>query len=67
MSERIDPERVQTIAAREQLWTSLRTLMPEIELIAQGQFSGTERERQVAQILARIVIAELGFRSEDPG
>lgn len=67
MTEPINPEHLQAIAAREQLWTSLQTLLPEIQLVADGQFSGSDRERLIAQVLARIVIAELQFRNEDPG
>ena len=61
----MDPDRLQAIAARDQLWSSLRTLLPEIEPLAEGHFSGTERECEVVQLLARIVVAELRFRAEE--
>ena len=61
----MDPEQVQTTAARDQLWASLRQLKPQIDRLAQGDFDGSERERQIAQLLARIVSAELCFRAED--
>jgi hypothetical protein len=61
----MDPDRLQAIAARDQLWASLRTLLPEIDRLARGEFDGSERERQIATLLARIVAAELGFRAEE--
>jgi hypothetical protein len=61
----MEPDKAQTIAARDQLWASLRMLLPEIEQLAQGQSDGSERERQVIQLLARVVSAELGFRAEE--
>lgn len=60
----MDSEHLQAIAARDQLWSSLRSLLPEIEPLAQGTFGNTERERQVLQVLARVVVAELQFRAE---
>jgi hypothetical protein len=62
----MDADRVRAISERDQLWASLRALLPEIERIAAGQFDGTERERQVVSILARITVAELAFRQEGP-
>jgi hypothetical protein len=61
----MDVEHVRAIAARDQLWSSLRTLLPEIERLARGEFSDSVRDREVAQLLARIVIAELQFQSEE--
>lgn len=61
----LDPDRIQAIAAREQLWSSLPALRAEIEALANGQFAGTERERQIIQIVARIVLAEMEFRADD--
>src|SRR5262249_37934434 len=61
----MDEEHLQASAARDQLWSSLRTLLPEIEQLARGQFEDSPRERQVAQLLARIVLAELQFRREE--
>jgi hypothetical protein len=63
-----EADRLQTIAARDQLWASLRALLPEIGRLAAGEYSGSERERQLIQVIARIVEAELKFREEDaPG
>jgi hypothetical protein len=61
----MDADRLQAIAARDQLWASLRVLLPEIKRLADGQFAGTDRERQIVQLLARIVSAELGFREDE--
>jgi hypothetical protein len=61
----MDPDRAQTIAARDQLWASLRVLAPEISRLAQGQNDGSERERQIVRLLARVVSAELGFRADE--
>jgi hypothetical protein len=61
----MDSDHLQAIAARDQLWASLRALLPEIEELAKGNFTGSERERQILQILARVVCAELGFRADD--
>ena len=66
----MDPDDMQTVAERDQLWASLRALQPEIELLAAGEWAGTEREKQIIQLLARIVVAELTFRAKprgDPG
>lgn len=66
----MEPEDMQTVAERDQLWASLRALQPEIELLASGSWAGTEREKQIIQLLARIVVAELSFRAKprgDPG
>jgi hypothetical protein len=61
----MDPEHLRTVAARDQLWASLRALLPEIDLLAHGSFEGTDRERQIIQLVARIVSAELGFRAKE--
>ena len=66
----MDPDDMQAVAERDQLWASLRALQSEIELLASGSWADTERERQVMQLLARIVLAELSFRAKprgDPG
>jgi hypothetical protein len=60
----MDPEHLQEIAARDQFWASLRLLQAEIEQLAAGTFGNSERERQVVQLLARVVAAELRFRAE---
>ncbi len=61
----MDAERMQQIAERDQLWANLRALIPEIEPLALGQFENTRRQQEVAQLLARIVLAELRFRAEE--
>ena len=61
----MDPDQIQATAARDQLWASLRRLLPEIDQLAEGQTDGSERERQVIQLLARVVSAELGFRDDE--
>lgn len=61
----MDADRMQAIAARDQLWSSLRNLLGEIEPLAEGQFSGSPREREIVHLLARIVVAELQFRAEE--
>ena len=60
----MDEKRMREIAARDQLWASLRALLPEIERLAAGEFTGSARERQLMQILARVTAAELKFRAE---
>jgi hypothetical protein len=59
----MDEEQLRAIAARDQFWASLRTLLPEIEHLAAGLFESTPREREVAQLLARAVLAELHFQA----
>jgi hypothetical protein len=61
----MDPDQLQTIAARDQLWSSLRALLPEINSIASGQLDGSPRQQDLIQIIARIVAAELTFRNDD--
>jgi hypothetical protein len=61
----MDAEHLQAIAARDQLWSSLHALMPEIERLANGEFGDSERERQIIQLLARIVAAEMQFRTNE--
>jgi len=59
----MDADNLQAIAARDQLWASLRVLLPEIELVAADGLADPERERQLVRLLARVVVAELGFRA----
>ena len=63
----MDPDHLQATSERDQLWASLRQLLPEIHELGQGRFQGTDRERQLVQLIARIVAAELKFRAEDAG
>jgi hypothetical protein len=59
----MDEERLREAAERDQLWASLRTLLPEIERMAAGDFGSTERDRQMTQLLARVAAAELHYRA----
>jgi hypothetical protein len=61
----MDPDRIQALAYRDQLWASLPALLPEINRLAEGNLDGSERERQLIQVLARVVTAELQFRAEE--
>ena len=49
------------------MWASLRSLRPEIEAIAAGRLTGSEREAQILQLLAQIVAAELTYRAGEAG
>ncbi|HYT91500.1 MAG TPA: hypothetical protein VEL76_22495, partial [Gemmataceae bacterium] len=60
---RMDPDHLQALAERDQLWAGLRQLLPEVARLARGEFDGSERERQFVQLIARIVEAELRFRA----
>ena len=61
----MDSDEMQTVAERDQLWASLRALRPEIDRLAAGQWDGSERQRQVVLLIARIVAAELDFRGRE--
>ncbi len=61
----MEPQRGQEIAERDQLWASLRALRPEIDRLAAGEFDATDRQRQLIQVIARVVVAELDFRERD--
>jgi hypothetical protein len=65
--DEMDAESLKAIAARDQFWASLRTLLPEIERLSTGTLSGTLREQELVQLLARVVLAELRFRAEFSG
>jgi hypothetical protein len=60
-----EAERLQAIAARDQLWASLRALLPEITRLAAGGVNDSERDRLLVQVMARIVEAELNYRAEE--
>jgi hypothetical protein len=62
----MSPDDFQTVAARDQLWASLRALRPDIERLAAGEFGASEREWELVRLLARIVAAELAFRIDNP-
>ena len=59
----MDPNEAQDISERDQLWASLRALRAEIDRIGAGEFDGSERQRQILTLLARIVTAELDYRA----
>jgi hypothetical protein len=63
----MDPEKIQEISERDQLWASLRGLQEEIARLATDDIDGSERQRQLTVLLARIVAAEMVFRSQDAG
>jgi hypothetical protein len=59
----MDPERLREISERDQLWASLRALVPEIARLAEGDFDGSARQKQIVQVLAKIIAAEMEFRA----
>ena len=61
----MDEDRIRESAERDQLWASLRALKPEFEKLAAGEFDGSERQRQLVIVLARIVAAEMTFRARE--
>jgi hypothetical protein len=62
----MDPQRLQDISERDQLWASLRALAPELESLASGELDDSARQQQLTVLLARIVLLELTFRAENP-
>ncbi len=60
-----DEVRLRDVAERDQLWASLRRLLPEIDRLAAGEWADTERERQLVRVIAGVVAAELRFRASD--
>jgi hypothetical protein len=60
----MDPDHLQALAARDQLWSSLPALRAEIEQLAAGRLDGSARQGEVIRLLARVVAAELQFRAE---
>jgi hypothetical protein len=63
----MDSDDLQAVAARDQLWASLRVLLPEIEALAAGAWDGSERQQQIIQLLSRIVVAEMRYRADSTG
>jgi hypothetical protein len=63
----MDPIRAQETSERDQLWASLRALRPEIGRLAAGEFDGSDRQKQLVLVLARIVAAEMTFRAREAG
>jgi hypothetical protein len=65
MSCVMNPLQAQETAERDQLWASLRALRSEIDRLATGEFDGSERQQQLVLVLARIVAAEMTFRTRE--
>lgn len=63
----MDPSSAQESSERDQLWASLRALRLEIERLAAGGFTGSDRDQQLVAVLARIVAAEMTFRAREAG
>lgn len=61
----MEPQHAQEISERDQLWASLRALRPEIDRLAAGDWDGSEVQKQIVSILARVVAAEMDFRTRD--
>lgn len=59
------PEQAQESSERDQLWASLRALRREIDRLAAGQFASSDRQKQIILVLARIVVAEMDYRTKD--
>jgi len=59
----VEPEGAQEVSERDQLWASLRALRAEIDPLAAGGFDGSDRQKAVVVILARVVAAELDYRA----
>ena len=60
----MEPLQAQDIAERDQLWANLRVLRPAIEVMVAGESGDAERQ-QLAILLARIVLAELDYRTRE--
>jgi hypothetical protein len=58
----MDQDEAKEVSERDQLWASLRTLMPEIQRLAAGDFDGSERQQQMVMLISRIVVTEIDFR-----
>jgi hypothetical protein len=61
----MDSEQAQESSQLDQLWASLRALRPEIERLASGQFDSSDRQKQIITVLARIIVAEMDYRTKD--
>ena len=57
------PDQPDDIAERDQLWANLQGLQEEIARLATGEWDGSQRQKQLSVLLARIVLAELEFQS----
>jgi len=58
-----DVNRLREAAERDQLWASLRALLPEIERLGREPWEDTDRARQLVRVLAGVVAAELRYRA----
>ena len=63
----MDSDNLREIAERDQLWASLRDLRGEIQQVASGEFDDSQRQQKLLVLLARIVAAEMDFRSKGAG
>jgi hypothetical protein len=63
----MEPNEAMESSERDQLWASLRALRPQIDRLAAGDLDGSEVQRQISILLARIVVAELGYRAREAG
>ncbi|HJZ92292.1 MAG TPA: hypothetical protein VKE40_15560 [Gemmataceae bacterium] len=63
----MDPSDAQETSERDQLWASLRALRPQIDRLAAGDLDDSDLQRQISILLARIVVAELGYRAREAG
>lgn len=64
----MNSDQAQEISERDQLWASLRVLRSAIDGLANGQFDPTsEPQKQLVQLISRIVAAEMDFRERTPG
>lgn len=61
----MDSEQAQESVERDQLWASLRALRQEIDQLAAGKMTSSERERQMVVLLARVVATEMDFRERE--
>jgi hypothetical protein len=59
----MEPLRPEEETQRNDLWDSLKALRAEIDRLALGEFEGSPRDLKMVMLLARIVGAELDFRS----
>ena len=63
----MDPMSAQETSERDQLWASLRALRPQIDRLAAGEFDGSDLQKQLVVVLARIVAAEMTYRTREAG
>ena len=61
----MEPERAREISERDQLWASLRVLRGHIDRLGAGDYDGSEGQKKIITLLARIVAAEMDFRLRD--